>query len=87
MLGRFVEQFNRSDQKVRSARVKRGDGSIETHSVGYSNSLVLSLDHGLVKCVRLVDDKRPAEHLQKKKEAKSRAKISYEGLLWYVLNC
>ena len=45
MLARVVELICESDQKFRSARIKRVDGSVETHSLGHLYPLELSLTH------------------------------------------
>ena len=45
MLGRVIGLIRGNDQKVRSARFKRGDRSVETHCPSHLYSQKLSLTH------------------------------------------
>ena len=45
LLGRVVELYHGEDNKIRSVKLKRGDGAVETHSIKHLFPLELSITH------------------------------------------
>ena len=62
LLGRVVELIYGDDGKVRSAKIKRGDGAIQTHALCHLYPLELTLTHALQPDVAPEDTDAPPQN-------------------------